>query len=268
MLLSSLSPRLQASSSRLAVVLRHHPQPKYPPAAMASHYSSPTSRDQSPSPLTGIPLRLMPLGGSITQGVGSSDSNGYRKHLFDLLQSSGCNIDMVGSRKTGSMASNSHEGWRGFRLDEIERKARRSVPVLQPDLFTVNAGSNDCLQRFEIDVFGERMGALLAYLWLVAPRSTVILSTLVINADGGTDEVVRRVNEQIREVVTREAAAGKRIVLADMYSKDGPGLEDLGADGTHPDDVGYEKMARIWFDSIHRAAVSGFFISHHQTSNQ
>ena len=69
-----------------------------------------------PVSLSEIPnttLRIMPLGGSITYGVGSSTGNGYREPLFDILVAQGYSLDLVGSRRSGSMNNNHHEGWRG-----------------------------------------------------------------------------------------------------------------------------------------------------------
>lgn len=48
-------------------------------------------------------LRIMPLGASITQGVASSDGNGYRKHLRDQLRFAGWDVNMVGSKRDGTM---------------------------------------------------------------------------------------------------------------------------------------------------------------------
>jgi hypothetical protein len=48
-------------------------------------------------------LRLMPLGASITQGVASSDGNGYRKWLRDALRFNGWQVNMVGTAATGRM---------------------------------------------------------------------------------------------------------------------------------------------------------------------
>ena len=46
--------------------------------------------------------RLMPLGASITQGIGSSDGCGYRKILRGMLETLGWKkINMVGSKKDG-----------------------------------------------------------------------------------------------------------------------------------------------------------------------
>lgn len=87
----------------------------------------------------------MALGGSITQGVRSSDLNGYGKSPFKMFQSCGCGIRMVRSRKTGSMETNDYEG---FRIDEIEEKAKNSVTKFKPSIIMVNADFNDCLRSF------------------------------------------------------------------------------------------------------------------------
>ncbi|KAL5593057.1 hypothetical protein FOBRF1_012159 [Fusarium oxysporum] len=205
-----------------------------------------------------VVLRLMPLGGSVTYGVGSSDGNGYRKFLQDLLLANGYEVCMVGSRKAGSMHNNENEGWRGYRLDQIESKARRSVATVKPNLFTINAGSNDCIQNYQLDVFRERMDNLIEYLWKTSPLSTVILSTLLVNADEQVDSRVLDINSYLRELVVLKEAERKRIVLADMYSTKGPDLDDL-MDGTHPNDDGYNKMAHIWFNAIQKARANGFF---------
>ena len=48
-------------------------------------------------------LRVMPLGASITEGVASSDGNGYRKWLRDTLRYNGWQVNMVGSKQNGNM---------------------------------------------------------------------------------------------------------------------------------------------------------------------
>ncbi|EXA35217.1 hypothetical protein FOVG_13978 [Fusarium oxysporum f. sp. pisi HDV247] len=205
----------------------------------------------------------MPLGGSVTYGVGSSDGNGYRKFLQDLLLANGYEVSMVGSRKAGSMHNNENEGWRGYRLDQIESKARRSVATVKPNLFTINAGSNDCIQNYQLDVFRERMDNLIEYLWKTSPLSTVILSTLLVNVDEQVNSRVLDINSYLRSLVVLKEAEQKRIVLADMYSTKGPDLDDL-MDGTHPNDDGYNKMAHIWFNAIQKARANGFLKKRNQ----
>lgn len=49
-------------------------------------------------------LRIMPLGASITEGVQSTDGNGYRKWLRQQLRWKGWKVNMVGSKQNGNMA--------------------------------------------------------------------------------------------------------------------------------------------------------------------
>lgn len=48
-------------------------------------------------------IRAMPLGASITQGVASTDGNGYRKYFRDQLRFNGWKVNMVGSKQDGTM---------------------------------------------------------------------------------------------------------------------------------------------------------------------
>ncbi|KAL3481398.1 SGNH hydrolase-type esterase domain-containing protein [Aspergillus californicus] len=225
---------------------------------------STTSTQHEPSNPGTDTLRLMPLGGSITHGVGSSTGTGYRKRLLTLLQSHGLPIKMVGSRQTGIMSNNNHEGWRGSRIDEIHHKIKNrksksnSISALSPHIFAINAGSNDCLQRFSIETAGARMAEMLEFLWAASPGSTILLSTLLVNGRRDVDEMVRGVNGQFRRLYEEMVAERRRIVLVDMHSPDGPQQGHL-VDGTHPGDEGYEIMAGLWCRGVLEARGKGFF---------
>lgn len=198
----------------------------------------------------------MPLGGSVTFGSGSSHANGYREKLRHLLIENGYTIQMVGSRRSGTMSHNHNEGWRGYRIDQIHNKARESIPFLQPNVVTINAGSNDCIQRFEIDSIGKRMDSLLEMTWDASPKSTIILSTLLANSDMSVEAEILQTNAQYRDLVKRKTEEGKRITLVDMHTAVGPSLDDL-VDGVHPNDLGYQKMALLWYEGIQNCAARG-----------
>lgn len=202
----------------------------------------------------------MPLGASITQGFKSSDGNGYRKELFDLLEESGYTVDMVGSKQDGTMADNDHEGWIGLRVTQIMEKAELSVPDRLPNVFTVNAGTNDCLQNRDVTHIDDRMESLINYLFEASPQSTVILSTLVYNADTAVEECTQTVNKQYLALAEKLQGKSKKIVLADMQSSDGPQPSEM-VDGTHPNDEGYKKMAKIWLKAIEDAESWGWIES-------
>ncbi|CAM5453795.1 hypothetical protein [Streptomyces afghaniensis 772] [Streptomyces afghaniensis] len=58
-------------------------------------------------------LRVMPLGDSITWGVGSSTGNGYRGPLSNKLAADGHPLDFVGTVQNGSMSDPGNEGHSG-----------------------------------------------------------------------------------------------------------------------------------------------------------
>lgn len=200
----------------------------------------------------------MPVGGSVTYGVGSSDQNGYRKTLLELLNEHGYLIRMVGSRKTGAFSNNEHEGWRGQRIDQIETKARLSADKLHPHIFTVNAGSNDCLQDYRLQETMNRLSSLLETLWKASPGSTVILSSLLRNQDIAISTRITTINKEMALLARSKELERNRIIFVDMQGSDGPLLEDFGEDGTHPNDIGYSKMAYVWFHGIQAASKKGF----------
>ncbi|KAK7229924.1 hypothetical protein V2G26_002094 [Clonostachys chloroleuca] len=204
-----------------------------------------------------IPLRIMPLGASITWGYLSSTGNGYRQDLLESLNGAGYTVDYVGSQQSGTMADPDNEGYPGLRIEQVQTKAEENVPTYLPNVYTINVGTNDAVQNFDVPNAGSRMNDLLSYLWSATPEATVILSTLIINLNATVDARAQTINTQLTSLASQLAGEGKRIVLADMHGSDGPQSDEM-ADSTHPNDVGYQKMANIWFREIQEASAAGF----------
>jgi lysophospholipase L1-like esterase len=199
----------------------------------------------------------MPLDASITWGSKSSHGNGYREYLREFLTEAGYDVDIVGSRQSGSMVDNDVEGWPGERIDQVRYHVLDSVPKMLPNIITLNAGSNDCMQDYHTDNASSRVNDLIQDLWTTMPQFTIILSTLTPNAEPTVEDCVQRVNIQLKELVRNNQDDSKRIALADMRGNEGLELEHL-ADYVHPNDGGYNKMARIWFEVIQFAKRSGW----------
>lgn len=232
-----------------------------------------------------VPLRIMPLGASITYGFLSSDGNGYREDLLELLQQGGNqDITYVGSRNNGTMAENAVEGWPGLRLDEVLPKAKASVPQYLPNVVLVNVGTNDCVQDFDIDNttqpstaapeltadpsdnVGTRLQAMVEDIFDMSANATVVISTLVLNKDAAVNARVDDANVQYRRVAADLQAQGRRVVLADMdASAGGPNITTM-ADPTHPNDVGYALMANRWYVALQEASDKGFIVAPAATS--
>ncbi|KAK0636992.1 carbohydrate esterase family 3 protein [Bombardia bombarda] len=217
----------------------------------------------------GVPLRIMPLGASITYGQASTDGNGYRADLRAQLApptggggggGGGNPVNMVGSVQHGTMKDNDVEGWPGYRIEQVHAKANLSVPRFKPNVVLVNAGTNDALQASNITTAGQRLERMLADVWAMSPRAAVVLSTLLINKNVAVEGRVVTINGQIRALVTKLQRAGRKVVLAEMHAGDGPQAGDM-FDDTHPNDVGYRKMANIWFAALVTASDSGWLVA-------
>jgi lysophospholipase L1-like esterase len=207
-----------------------------------------------------VPLRIMPLGASITWGQGSSEGNGYRNDLCVQLSNAGNRVNMVGSRRSGSMKDNDLEGWPGYRIDQVHVKGNASLGKWKPNVVLINVGTNDAVQNANITMAGQRMELLLNDLYALSPRAVVLLSTLLVNKNPSTERNVVSINQQFKDVVRKLRVAGRKIAVADMHSDDGPAPGDL-VDQTHPNDVGYKKMANIWYAGLLQASDAGWLQS-------
>lgn len=228
---------------------------------------------------------MMPLGASITFGFLSSDGNGYRQDLLDLLQQGGNqDVTYVGSRNNGTMAENAVEGWPGLRIDEVLPKAQAAVPRFLPNVVLLNVGTNDCVQNFNLDNttqtlaaepaltadpsfdVGARLQVMIEDIYDMAPSATVVLSTLILNKDAAINARVDDANTQYRRVAADLQGQGRRLVLADMgAAAGGPNINTM-ADPTHPNDAGYALMANRWYAALQEASDKGLIVAPDATS--
>src|SRR5262245_54038543 len=116
----SASPGIASTPTAPSPAPSPAPAPSPPPAPSPAPAPTP-----APPPAPAAPVRIMPLGDSITQADASHDS--YRRPLWKSLQSGGYLVDFVGSSSMNHMGGPpvrdfdaDHEGHWGWRADEIE----------------------------------------------------------------------------------------------------------------------------------------------------
>ncbi|KAJ2976498.1 hypothetical protein NUW58_g8070 [Xylaria curta] len=217
--------------------------------------------DNSSSIADGTPLRIMCLGASIVKGETSPDSNGFRKTLRAELADIGASINMVGSQRYGDMPDNDFEAYGGFKVSQIHERSKPSVSKLRPNIFVINVGTNNVLQRKELNVAGKDMEAFIDDLLEASPRSTVVLSTLLTNTVPNREPLILDLNRQFREVFKKYD--DKPVVLAEQHPSEGlpgvPQVADIGPDGSHPLESGYEIMGSSPSRSDQRSRQEGIF---------
>ncbi|KAI1819300.1 carbohydrate esterase family 3 protein [Xylaria intraflava] len=211
----------------------------------------------------GMPLRIMALGASTTRGDSPApgiDNNGFRRPLREKLTNIGNPVNFVGSQRLGNMTDNDIEAYPGVPTHRILFHAQKAVPSRKPNLFLINAGSNDCFQHLDIDNFFKRYDELVQYCLKASPRATIVISTILPTWDkrfNGREEVWR-VNPQIRRLAKIYEEQGLPVVLAELQGPDGVQDENLAEDGMHPGTPGYEMMATKMFEAIIEADAKGF----------
>ncbi|MFF1300830.1 MULTISPECIES: ricin-type beta-trefoil lectin domain protein [unclassified Streptomyces] len=194
------------------------------------------------------PLRVMPLGDSITWGVGSSTGNGYRAPLWNKLATDGHPLDFVGTGRAGSMSDPDNEGHSGYKIHQIAALADAALTRYRPNIVTLMIGTNDLNESYQVSTATARLKSLVSQITADVPDATVLVASLVVSTSGSEEQYRAAYNQAIPQIVSEAQAAGKRVAYVDMR---GLTTADL-ADALHPNDSGYQKMA----DAFHRGVQS------------
>ncbi|TKA82240.1 hypothetical protein B0A55_01686 [Friedmanniomyces simplex] len=190
------------------------------------------------------------MGASIVYGLESSDGNGFRLGLQNLLEANGTQVTMVGTQWSGNMSDNHHEVYLAVTIDDLTNKSDHSGAYdLEADVILVLIGTNDCwyVQNQNSTAADPRVGdgiapasrfgdSLLGSIWTRAPGALVLASTLPRNTNQWEDRCIQGFNSHLTAVVRDAADRGQQVRLVDMY--DVVPVDQIQADGTHPTDEG------------------------------
>ena len=206
----------------------------------------------SPCPTDGSDCKIMPLGDSITFGVGSSDGGAYRTQLFIRYQADGKKATFVGRAAAGPTSVNNetfprnHEGYSGISVDEfIDQQLQGAFDANTPHIILIHLGTNDITWKGAEGVSDE-MSSLIDSLTQRAPDALVVVAQIV--PFSYTDENRINYNNDIPNIVADKVATGKHVIVVDL-STSFPS-NGLGSDSVHPNDTGYEFMGNQWYEAI------------------
>ena len=219
----------------------------------------------------GEELRILPLGDSITYGEGSSDGNGYRLALYDLLHPEN-DLDYIGRVKSGTMVDNHNEGYRGYPIVSIADAVTTKYPEL-PNIVLLMAGTNDVIKRHNLSTSSSALDKLTGKVISAYPDAVVLVAEITPLLDPKEKDPKREArrleyNSAIPGIIQKYAEGGTHIAVVDM----GRVTPDCinATDGIHPLDEGYRQIAYAWFEAILAAEERGwlggptpsFFLSH------
>jgi lysophospholipase L1-like esterase len=209
---------------------------------------------------TVLPVKIMPLGNSITQGdwVG-----GYRRLLKNTLNAAGYETDFVGSQVTnasqdlGLFTDIQHEGYNSATISinsvhTHQNFIRSTITTYTPDIVLVELGTNDLSNGTQTPAMVRTsMSKFLDTIWAIQPSTKIAVSLVtpvnhaIVTAAWG-DSIVP-LNVCYTSLVAEKLALGRNIVLVDNYSAITDPANDLQSDGIHPLQPGYAKMAAAWY---------------------
>ncbi|WP_329327539.1 ricin-type beta-trefoil lectin domain protein [Streptomyces mirabilis] len=199
-------------------------------------------------------LRVMPLGDSITWGVGSPSGNSCRDFLGSQLAAEGHTVDFVGSGRNGTMSDPDNEGHSGWRIDQIAGIADSVLARYRPNVVTLEIGTNDLNGNYQIPTAPDRLRALIDQITRDAPDATVLVGTVIVSTSG-TEEANRSAfNAKLPGIVQDEQNAGKHVRLVDMSALTSADLSD----SLHPNDSGFRKMADAFNAGVQAADAAGW----------
>lgn len=205
-------------------------------------------------------MTVLCLGDSITCGKSSPADvrGGYRGTLHTLLVQAGKPARFLGERIDNSegLAEPRHEGWPGYRIDEIGRAAKPGLKNGDADVVLLLAGTNDVRQGFAVAEAPARLEALATRVARLQPQARVLVGSLPpLLADAKHPQQVAALaefNRAVPTVVARCAARGLRVECVDLHAA--LSSTDICPDTVHPNAAGYAKMAAAWFAAIERTA--------------
>jgi alpha-L-rhamnosidase len=228
----------------------------------------------------GSPLKIMPLGDSITFGA-LGDNAGYRGPLYQMLTAAGAKFVFVGSSanswRVGSLPADQrqNEGHESYAIDDLSinldgfddavfRKhggASRNPngghwldgltsgpnarPPLYPDLILLLVGAND---RDHAEGVKTRLDNLVNKIVNLRPQAWLLIARITPQTDSAKHgNFVPAYNQIVDEIVAKYAAK-HRVKSVDLNT--GFPANGLSRDGLHPSTAGFDWMAKRWFDAI------------------
>jgi lysophospholipase L1-like esterase len=223
-------------------------------------------------PAYNLPLKIMPLGDSITRGIiGNNDRNsgGYRTELWNKFVDDGLKVEFVGSQSNGPdrLSNKHHEGHAGWTIRQIAASVNEWLNASQPDLILLTVGTNDTAKS-SLRTMIDELSALIDQITSQSPDVHLLVASIppIHPTVKPAVRVLRAIyfNAAIPNIVNSKVAQGKKVDFVDMRSLTVNDLTcSLSLDldnGLHPNAQGYRKIANFWHDAIFKV------ISNQQTS--
>lgn len=244
-------------------------------------------------------VRIMCIGDSITDGYTNDYIGSYRKFIYRDLVKMGCNVDMVGSKgggwtptytdsETGESFEfdNDNTGYSGYSIRSYSGRTgiyetlqqTDCLASEQPDIVTLQIGTNDVIDNYEIGSADERLEVVVDYiLENISEDSALFISPIPAldpnrsdvyswfgnyrhsadwqiqyddaEVEANVNEAVKNYNAQVKALAEKKNSEGKNVYYSDaaLMITD---VSDQLFDGVHPNNIGYKLIGQRWAEII------------------
>lgn len=217
----------------------------------STHQAQASTPGSPPCPLD-QPCRILPLGDSITWGIGSD--GGYRVRLFQEACAAGKHITFVGAFANGPELvagrdfPRQHGGVSGWTIDQVATTLSEPEASHTPHIVLLQVGTNDVYAHSTPTAMADRLERLLDRLKRTVPTALVVVAQITPLRDRALSDLAVAYNRELARRVQTRRARGERLLLVDQFNTFP--VELLSSDGVHPTQAGYERIAETWYASV------------------
>ena len=215
-------------------------------------------------PSWAVPVKILPLGDSITDGAGyNPPHSSYRDELYDLLTDAGYDFEFVGTRSSNYNTNNKnitlkHEGVPSIRADQIidgtTLYGEAHAPLITKltnydiDIVLLLAGTNDIIQSHANDATTLADIQNIIDVLQDKNENVTVLVAKVIPVWSNPDESINLNDLLTNNWATDQSTPLSSVVIIDQHT--GISSSDLHTDLVHPNQSGEDKMAQKWFETL------------------
>ena len=208
----------------------------------------------------GGPITIMPIGDSITSG--ETGWSTYRCYLHGMLTDAGVSFDFVGTMSDPypvgpygcpSEFDQDHEGYWGWRVDQVMDEVATNADTLQPDVALIHLGTNDLYANQGPATTVEELESLIVRLQGLRSDITILVAQVIpcTSPRDFCSEEIPVLNDAIVSLADLSTESSP-IIVVDMET--GFSADHL-RDPYHPTDAGDEFIARRWMDALEESGV-------------
>ena len=202
--------------------------------------------------------RVMPLGNSITLGIGSgSPYTGFRKDLYNLLVNNGMNYDFVGSQQDGTISQFDidHEGHAGWNIQQIDANVNSWLQDSAPTIVLLHIGTNDISSGESNQTNINEIESIVNKIYQYDSDIAILLCSIIPRKDCDNSKCTKteELNTLIQQLISQKANSGYNIYHVNQYSaftSNSNWQSDYMSDTMHPNTSGYNVMALTYFNIL------------------